>query len=196
MQDSDAPSDTSAAELGATQDELLDYEPTQQDIHSVNYAELRYMGSLLQPPTEAIIKIPLPTSTNTDTLVLFGRQSNSDQKHDVFVKLVDISRSKQSASGKHSLLRFSLDPANMLTASLRDLHTYKTRHTAIIDVSGRTTVLDHATSELLSDGCILHFCPRVRRTSSYIMSFCGSGGRVFRRLAEIVQKQIISSLIT
>jgi hypothetical protein len=50
-------------------------------------------------------------------LLPVGRQSAGDQNYDVFVKLVDYSLSKQSASGKLSLLRFSLDPTSKRTPS-------------------------------------------------------------------------------
>jgi hypothetical protein len=111
---------------------------TQQDIASVKHVTLQYMGSLLQQPNGTeIIKIPLPTTSNSEISVLFGRQSSGGPDHllVIFVNLNDRSRTnlKQPSSSKHSLLRFQIDLEGSLSASLQDLHyaRFKYRHTLI-----------------------------------------------------------------
>ena len=150
-----------------TQGDLSDTdlcEHTQQDIASVKHATLQYMGSLLQQPNGTeIIKIPLPTTSNSEISVLFGRQSSGGPDHLIFVNLNDRSRTKQPSSSKHSLLRFQIDSEGSLSASLQDLHIYKNRHTVITESTGRVINLDTGNRVLLSNGCLLHFCPRVPR---------------------------------
>ena len=89
---------------------------TQQEI---NFAELRYEGSLLQEAfPDRVIKVPLPTNVEPDVVVFFGRRTADAPAHQLFVKLYDRSRGKkQPASRVHSLLRMKKGAEGDLSAS-------------------------------------------------------------------------------
>jgi hypothetical protein len=149
----------------STQDEIIQEDlcvATQQEI---NFAELRYQGSLLQEAfPDRVIKVPLPTTAQPDVVVFFGRQTNDAPAHQLFVKLYDRSRgNKQPASRFHSLLRLKKEAAGDLSASIQDLHQYPSRYTKIEATRGRQDQMQCSDPRPLYDGCIIHFCPRVPR---------------------------------
>ena len=101
----------SVEEVSPTQNEVNDEDFCEKTQPEIQFAELRYEGSLLQNSIwPEVLKIPLPTATEREISVLFGRQENGGPSYNIFVKLHDISRnSKQPASRHHSLLRLHLD---------------------------------------------------------------------------------------
>ena len=155
----------SVEEVSPTQNEVNDEDFCEQTQQEIQFAELRYEGSLLQNSIwPEVLKIPLPTATEREISVLFGRQEMGGPAYNIFVKLHDHSRnSKQPASRHHSLLRLNLDETGRLCASLQDLHSYPTRYTIIIEPTGQSVKVNNNHPSSLCSGSTLHFCPLVPR---------------------------------
>ncbi len=130
----------SVEEVSPTQNDVIDRNVCEQTQQEIQYAELLYKGSLLQDSTwPESIKVPLPTASGREVLVLFGRQEKGGPAHNIFVMLYDRSRNnKQPASRHHSILRLNLEEGGQLSASLQDLHSYITRFTVIIEPTGQS----------------------------------------------------------
>jgi hypothetical protein len=120
----------------------------------IQYAELLYSGSLLPDSTwPESIKVPLPTASEREVLVLFGRQEKGGPAHNIFVMLYDRSRNnKQTASRHHSLLRINLEEGGQFSVSLQDLHSYITCFTVIIDPTGQSIQVNNSKPSSLSRG--------------------------------------------
>ena len=86
--------------VSPTQNEVNDADFCEQTEPEIQFAELLYEGSLLHNTIwPEVLKIPLPTATEREISVLFGRQENCGPAHTIFVKLHYHSRnSKQPAT--------------------------------------------------------------------------------------------------
>ena len=137
----------SVEEISPTQNEVQEEgfcKKTQQAIQS---AELLCEGSLLQDSIwPESIKLPIPTTTEQEVILLFGRQEKGVPDHSVFVKLHNHSRaSKQPTSEHHSPLRLTL-VGGLISPSLQDLHAYQARFTIFTDSTGCQCKLTTATT--------------------------------------------------
>jgi MoxR-like ATPase len=70
----------------STQDEINQADLCVATQNEINFAELRYEGSLLQEAfPERVLKIRLPTTAEPDIVVIFGRQTADAPAHQLFV---------------------------------------------------------------------------------------------------------------
>ena len=144
----------SVEEVSPTQNEVNNEDFCKQTQQEIQFAELRYKGSLLQNSIwPEVLKIPLPTVTEREISVLFGRQEMGSPAYNIFVKLHDHSRnSKQPSSRHHSLLRLNLDETGRLCTSLQDVHSYPTRYTIIIEPTGQSVKVNNNNPSSLCSG--------------------------------------------
>ncbi len=62
-----------------------------------------------------------------------------------------------------ALMRLNLDEGGKLLASLKDLHSYSSRFTVIIEPTGRANQGNNRNPSSLCSGRTLHFCPLIPR---------------------------------
>ena len=77
---------------------------------------------------------------------------------------------KRSASRFHSLLPNALYANRQLSASLQDLHSYRSRCTVITEPTGKTVQVNGSNECSLFNGCKIHFClffPRLPQEDYY-----------------------------